>query len=82
MPDELRWEYGTRYSAAFSLAILAAITAGLVSFALASIASGSFGPGRFQEVGINILLFSGVVFLQTLIPSFIAGLVVARPYRR
>ena len=77
--NELRWEYGTRYSAAFSLAILAAITAGLVSFLLASIASGSFGPGRFQEVGINILLFSGVVFLQTLIPSFIAGLVVARP---
>jgi hypothetical protein len=76
----MRWEYGTRYSAAFSLAILAAITAGVVSFVLAALASGSFGPGRFQEVGINVLLFSGVVFLQTLIPSFIAGLVVARPY--
>ena len=78
--DAMRWEYGTRYSAAFSLAILAAITAGIVSFALAALASGSFGPGRFQEVGVNVLVFAGVVFLQTLIPSFIAGLVVARPY--
>jgi hypothetical protein len=78
--DQMRWEYGTRYSAAFSLAILAAITAGIVSFFMATLASGSFGPGRFQEVGVNALLFAGVVFLQTLIPSFIAGLVVARPY--
>jgi hypothetical protein len=78
--DQMRWEYGTRYSAAFSLAILAAITAAVVSFLLATLASGSFGPGRFQEVGVNALVFAGVVFLQTLIPSFIAGLVVARPY--
>ena len=78
--DQMRWEYGTPLSAAFSLAILAAVTAGIVSFVLAALASGSFGPGRLQEVGVNVLLFSGVVFLQTLIPSFIAGLVVARPY--
>jgi hypothetical protein len=78
--DQMRWEYGTRYSAAFSLALLAAITAAVVSFLLATLASGSFGPGRFQEVGVNALVFAGVVFLQTLIPSFIAGLVVARPY--
>jgi hypothetical protein len=78
--DQMRWEYGTRYSAAFSLALLAAITAAVVSFLLAALASGSFGPGRFQEVGVNALVFAGVVFLQTLIPSFIAGLVVARPY--
>ena len=78
--DQMRWEYGTRYSAAFSLAILAAITASVASFLLAALASGSFGPGRFQEVGVNALMFAGVVFLQTLIPSFVAGLVVARPY--
>jgi hypothetical protein len=78
--DQMRWEYGTRYSAAFSLALLAAISAAVVSFLLAALASGSFGPGRFQQVGVNAVLFAGVVFLQTLIPSFIAGLVVARPY--
>jgi hypothetical protein len=78
--DQLRWEYGTRYSAAFSLALLAALTAALASFLLAALASGSFGPGRFQDVGINALLFSGLIFLQVLIPSFIAGLVVAKPF--
>ncbi|MDP4887076.1 MAG: DUF6350 family protein, partial [Aquiluna sp.] len=78
--DQMRWEYGTRYSAAFSLAIVAAITAAVASFLLAALASGSFGPGRFQEVGVNALMFAGVIFLQTLIPSFVAGLVVARPY--
>ena len=78
--DQMRWEYGTRYSAAFSLSLLAALTAGILSFLLAVLASGSFGPGRFAEVGISPLLFAGVVFLQVLIPSFIAGLVVARPF--
>jgi hypothetical protein len=78
--DQMRWEYGTRYSAAFSLALVAAITAALTSFVMAALASGSFGPGRFQEVGINPLLFAAVIFLQVLIPSFIAGLVVAKPY--
>jgi hypothetical protein len=78
--DQMRWEYGTRYSAAFSLALLAALTAALTSFLLAALASGSFGPGRFQEVGINPLWFAAVIFLQVLIPSFIAGLVVAKPY--
>lgn len=78
--DQMRWEYGTRYSAAFSLSLIAALTAALMSFLLAALASGSFGPGRFQEVGINPPLFALVIFLQVLIPSFIAGLVVAKPY--
>lgn len=78
--DQMRWEYGTRYSAAFSLALVAAVTAAVASFVLAALASGSFGPGRFQDVGINPLFFSGVIFLQVLIPSFVAGLVVAKPY--
>lgn len=78
--EQLRWEYATRRTAAFSLSLLAATTASVVSFVLASLASGGFGPGRFVEVGANPLVFAGVVFLEVLIPSFIAGLLVAKPY--
>lgn len=78
--DDMRWEYATRFGAAFSLAILAAITSALVGFVMAALASGAFGPGRFQEVGINLLGFASVLFLQVLIPSFLAGLLVAKPY--
>ena len=78
--DDMRWEYATRFGAAFSLAILAALTSALVGFVMAALASGAFGPGRFQEVGINLLGFAGVLFLQVLIPSFLAGLLVAKPF--
>ena len=78
--DDMRWEYATRFGAAFSLAILAALTSALVGFVMAALASGAFGPGRFQEVGINLISFGAVLFLQVLIPSFLAGLLVAKPY--
>ena len=78
--DQMRWEYATRFSAAAAFAFMAALIASLTAFAIALLASGSFGPGRFSEVGINALLFAGVLFLEVLIPSFVAGLVVIKPY--
>ena len=78
--DEMRWEYATRYGAALSLSLIAALSAALVGFVMAALASGAFGPGRFQEVGINLLSFAVVLFLQVFIPSFLAGLLVAKPY--
>lgn len=78
--DEMRWEYATRYGAALSLSFIAALSAALVGFVMAALASGAFGPGRFQEVGINLLSFAVVLFLQVFIPSFLAGLLVAKPY--
>ncbi len=59
---------------------MAALIAALAAFMLALLSSGSFGPGRFSEVGINALAFAAVLFLEVLIPSFIAGLVVIKPY--
>jgi hypothetical protein len=78
--DQMRWEYATRFSAALAFAFMAALIAALAAFAIALLASGSFGPGRFSEVGINAFVFAGVLFLEVLIPSFIAGLVVIKPY--
>jgi hypothetical protein len=47
---------------------------------LALVASGSFGLGRFSWVGIDALVFAGVIFVQVLIPTLLAALVVVRPY--
>ena len=78
--DQLRWEYGTRVSGALSISIVAAMTAALTVYLISLAASGSFGPGRFENIGANPALFAGVIFLEVLIPSFLAALVIARPY--
>lgn len=78
--DEMRWEYATRFSAALSYALTTAVVATTAASLLAAWASGGFGPGRLGEVGVNLLIFSPVFFLEVLIPSFIAGLVVIKPY--
>ena len=78
--DQLRWEYGTRLSGALSLSLVAASSAAIAVFLVSQAASGSFGPGRFETVGADPLLFAGVVFVEVLVPSFLAALVIARPY--
>lgn len=78
--DEMRWEYATRFSAALSFALTTSAVATFAASLLASWASGGFGPGRLGEVGINLLLFAPVFFFEVLIPSFIAGLIVIKPY--
>ena len=78
--DGLRWEYATRFGAASAMALVAATVAAALALLLALLASGSFGPGRFSWVGIDALVFAGVIFVQVLIPTFLAALVVVRPY--
>ena len=77
---QMRWEYATRFSAALAFSATAAVIGSVLAFGLALLASGSFGPGRFSFIGVDPMLFGGLVFLEILIPSFLAGLVVIRPY--
>jgi hypothetical protein len=77
---QMRWEYATRFSAALAFSVTAAVIGAALAIGLSLIASGSFGPGRFSFVGIDPLLFGGLIFLEILIPSFLAGLVVIRPF--
>jgi hypothetical protein len=77
---QMRWEYATRFSAALAFSLTAAVIGALLAFGLALLASGSFGPGRFSFVGVDPFMFSGLLFLEILVPSFLAGLVVIRPY--
>ena len=77
--DRMRWEFATAFSAASVLSAVSALVAAAIAFVLASLASGSLGPGRFVEVGVNPWMFSMVIFLEVLIPVFLVSLVVARP---
>lgn len=77
--EKMRWEFATSFSAAAVLAGFSALVASLLAFALALLASGSLGPGRFVEVGINPPLIAMVIFVEVLIPVFSVSLVVLRP---
>jgi len=78
--DQLRWEYGTRLSGALSLSLVAALTSAVAVYVVSLAASGSFGPGRFETVGAEPIIFALVVFVEVLVPSFLAALVIARPF--
>ncbi len=78
--DRMRWEFATSFSAATVLSLLSAFTSAALAFMLALLASGSLGPGRFVEVGINPWVFAGVLFVEVLVPVFLVSLVVARPH--
>jgi hypothetical protein len=79
--DQLRWEYATRFTAAFALSMVSAVFAALIAFTLGLIASGSIGPGRFSFIGVDPLIFALVIFVEVLIPVFVASLVVVSPYQ-
>lgn len=78
--DQMRWEYATRFSAALAFALTAAFFASAAVALLGLVASGSFGPGRLQLVGVDVLMWAAVTFVQVAVPSFIAGLLVIKPY--
>ncbi len=77
--QKMRWEFATSFSAAAVLAVFSALTSAAISFALAVLASGSLGPGRFSEVGINPIQVAAVIFVEVLVPVFLVSLVVLRP---
>lgn len=77
--QRMRWEFATSFSAATVLAGFSALVSALLAFGLASLASGSLGPGRFVEVGVNPLQLAMVIFVEVLVPVFLVSLVVLRP---
>ncbi len=78
--DQIRWEYATRFTASIALAGVSALIAASSAMLLAAMASGSLGPGRFALVGVNVLQFGLIVFLEVLIPTFLAALIITKPY--
>ena len=77
--SDIRWEFATSWASSFSLALGVSVVTSLQLGLIAAFASGAFGPGRLQFVGVDALLMMLVVFVVVLVFSFLAGLVVARP---
>ena len=78
--EQMRWEYATRFSAAVGYSLTSATLAACGGMVLASWASGGFGPGRLGTVGIEPWIFGLALFIEVLVATFIAGLVVAKPF--
>ena len=77
--QKMRWEFATSFSAAAVLSIFSALVSAVLALILALLASGSLGPGRFVEVGVNPVQLALVIFVEVLIPVFLVSLVVLRP---
>ncbi|HEY7796142.1 MAG TPA: DUF6350 family protein, partial [Microbacteriaceae bacterium] len=77
--SDIRWEYATGYGASLSLALGVSLVSSLQLGLLAVFASGAFGPGRLQFVGIEPVSLMLISFVVIFISTFLAGLVVARP---
>ncbi len=77
--DEIRFEFATAWSAAISLGLAIATVTSLQLGLLATLASGGAGPGRLEDVGINVPLLMLVSFVQVLVVSTLAAFFSARP---
>lgn len=77
--DEVRFEFASAWNAAISLGLAIGFIAAVEMGILAAAASGGFGPGRLQTVGINPLMLMAVVFVETASVSILAAFFSARP---
>ncbi|MEY4424659.1 MAG: hypothetical protein RJB56_286 [Actinomycetota bacterium] len=77
--DEVRFEFASAWNAAISLGLAIGFVAALEIGILAAAASGGFGPGRLQTVGVNPLILMAVVFVETASVSILAAFFSARP---
>jgi hypothetical protein len=76
---ELRFHFASPISAALSLGLGVGFVAAVEAALLALLTSGSLGPGRLQEVGVNPLMLAAVVFIEVAPVSVLAAFYSARP---
>jgi hypothetical protein len=77
--DEIRFEFATAWTAAISLGLSIALVSALQMALLATIASGSAGPGRLVQVGVSPWLLALVVFIEVGVVATLAAFYSARP---
>jgi hypothetical protein len=77
--DEIRFEFATAWTAAISLGLSIALVTALQMALLATIASGSAGPGRLVQVGVSPWLLALVVFIEVGVVATLAAFYSARP---
>ncbi|MFM1926549.1 MAG: hypothetical protein RLZ06_125 [Actinomycetota bacterium] len=79
--DDVRFEFATPIASALALGLSIAFIAASQMALLAWLASGAFGPGRFQSNGVNPLVLFAVVFVEVAAVSVLASFFSARPDR-
>lgn len=75
---ELRFNYASTTTAALSLGIGIGLVAALEMLVLAAISSGSIGPERMSQIGINPWLLFAVTFVEVSLISCLAAFFSAR----
>jgi hypothetical protein len=76
---DLRFKYASATSAAIGLGLAIGFVAALEMAILADFASGSIGPARMNEFGINPWLLFAVTFIEVSVASILAAFFSARP---
>lgn len=76
---QVRHQFALAWSAAFSVGLSIAAVAAVEMAALALISSGSAGPGRLQEVGVNPLVVGLVTFVEVGVVSVLTAFYSAKP---
>lgn len=79
--DDIRFEFATPLASALALGLSIAFVAALELAALAWLASGGFGPGRFATNGANPLVVFAVFFVEVAVVSVLASFFAAKPNR-
>ncbi len=76
---EARFQFAFAWSAAFSVGLSIAAVAAVEMAILGAIASGSAGPGRLHEVGVNPLMLGLVTFVEVAVVSVLTAFYSAKP---
>lgn len=77
--DDVRFEFATPIASALALGLSIAFVSALELAVLAWLASGGFGPERFQTNGVNPLILFGVVFVEVGVVAVLASFFAAKP---
>lgn len=78
---EIRYEYATPIGAAIALGMAIGLVTAVELGLLAAFASGSLGPGRLADIGVNPWMVALVSFIEVGIVATLAAFYSARPDR-
>ncbi|MEN9749367.1 MAG: hypothetical protein RL149_445 [Actinomycetota bacterium] len=77
--DDVRFEFATPIASALALGLSIALVSAIEMAVLGWLASGAFGPERFQTNGVNPLILFGVVFVEVAVVAVLASFFAAKP---
>ena len=76
---DVRYEFATPLASALTLGLSIAFVTATELTVVGALASGAFGPGRFQTAGVNALMLFVVVFVEVAAVSVLTSFYSAKP---